>query len=136
MSNQNSAEVYSVPARLRGLENLHVLFWLIKDICWCIAFRPLGIAMIFPTLSIAVYIMWKNRRNVAELAHNIAIALWIIANSMWMVLEFFGLDDAYKMYCLIPFSMGLTVLVFYYAYYVPVTRRKQVAEALAVNVNE
>lgn len=118
LSNKTS-EIYSVPARFRSLENLHVLFWLIKDICWCIGFKPLGITMIFPTLSVAIYIMWKNRQLVSELAHNIAIALWIAANSMWMIFEFTGTDEEYKNFCLIPFLLGLMVLVFYYGWYLP-----------------
>ena len=55
----------SVPAKFRSLENLHVLFWLVKDICWCIGFKPLGVAMIFPTLIVAIYIMIKNRQIVS-----------------------------------------------------------------------
>ena len=124
LSNKSS-ETYSVPARFRSLENLHVLFWLVKDICWCIGFKPLGIAMIFPTLSVAIYIMWKNRQLVSELTHNIAIALWISANSMWMIFEFTGTDDLYKNYCLIPFLLGLVVLAFYYGWYLPFGRKKQ-----------
>ncbi|HUQ64793.1 MAG TPA: hypothetical protein VM101_01475 [Flavitalea sp.] len=122
MPNENS-EVYSVPAKFRSLENLHVLFWLVKDICWCIGFKPLGIAMIFPTLSVAIYIMIKNRHMVSELTHNLAIMLWIAANSMWMVFEFTGTDEQLKNYCLIPFLSGLAILVFYYGYYVPAKKR-------------
>jgi hypothetical protein len=116
--------MYSVPARFRSLENLHVLFWLIKDICWCIGFKPLGVLMVFPTLSVAIYIMWKNRHVVSELVHNIAIALWIMANSMWMIFEFTQTDDRLKNYCLLPFLSGLMVLVFYYGWYVPFGRTK------------
>ena len=51
-----SNEVYSIPLRYRKMENLHILFWLLKDISWCLAWKPLGIAMIFPTLIMAVVI--------------------------------------------------------------------------------
>jgi hypothetical protein len=125
-----SKETYVVPAKFRALENMHVLFWLVKDICWCLAFKPLGIAMIFPTLSIAIYIMWRNRHIVSELTHNIAIALWIVANSLWMVFEFTGVDDLYKNYCLIPFALGLIVLLYYYLVYAPLQRKKTTAKAL------
>ena len=114
-----------MPAKFRSLENLHVLFWLIKDICWCIGFKPLGVAMIFPTLSVAIYIMIKNRQLIAELAHNLAIALWITANSMWMIFEFTGTDEELKNYCLIPFLGGLVVLGYYYCLYVPFLRKRK-----------
>ena len=125
MSNK-SPDLYSVPAKFRSLENLHVLFWLVKDICWCIGFKPLGVAMIFPTLSVAVYIMIKNRQIVSELTHNLAIIFWITANSIWMIFEFTGTDEQLKNYCLIPFGLGLAILIYYYAVYLP-TSRKQTA---------
>ena len=114
-----------MPAKFRSLENLHVLFWLVKDICWCTGFKPLGVAMIFPTLFVAIYIMWRNRQIVSELTHNLAIMLWITANSMWMVFEFTGTDEELKNYCLIPFSLGLVILVYYYAVYLPMKKTKR-----------
>ena len=96
-----------MPAKFRSLENLHILFWLLKDISWCIGFKPLGVTMIFPTLIIAIYITWRNRVIVSELTHNLAISLWILANSLWMIFEFTGTDDQLKNYCLIPFGSGL-----------------------------
>jgi hypothetical protein len=120
-----------VPAKLRGLENLHVLFWLVKDICWCIGMKPIGVMMIFPTLSVAVYLLWRNRHIASELAHNIAIGFWITANSMWMIFEFSGTDEELKNYCLIPFLMGLTVLVYYYGFYLPFRKRGSAFTRLA-----
>jgi len=113
-----------VPAKFRSLENLHVLFWLVKDICWCIGFKPLGVAMIFPTLSVAIYIMIKNRQIISELTHNLAIIFWITANSMWMIFEFTGTDEELKNYCLIPFLTGLVILFYYYIIYAPLQRRR------------
>lgn len=84
--------------------------------------------MIFPTLSVAIYIMWKNRHMVSELTHNIAIALWISANSMWMIFEFTGTDEKYRNYCLVPFLLGLLVLLYYYGFYLPFSRRTQTAK--------
>lgn len=116
--------MYAVPAKFRSLENLHILFWLVKDICWCVGFKPLGVAMIFPTLIIALFIMWRNRRIASEVAHNLAIAFWITANSMWMIFEFMGRDEQLKRYCLIPFGIGLLILIYYYAIHAPLKRRR------------
>ncbi|MEO8583612.1 MAG: hypothetical protein ABI415_07435 [Flavitalea sp.] len=122
--NNESSEMYCVPAKFRGLENLHILFWLLKDICWCAGIKPIGIAMIFPTLSVAIYIAWKNREQFAELTHNIAITLWITANSMWMIFEFTNRDEYLKNYCLIPFGLGLVILLYYYLPYIPIRKCK------------
>src|SRR5688572_10296945 len=76
---------YTIPLRFRKMENLHIVFWLFKDISWCLIWKPLGIAMIFPTLIIAIIIAWRTRQYVSELCHNPAITVWISANSYWMI---------------------------------------------------
>ncbi len=85
-------EVYSLPLRYRKMENFHIVFWLFKDISWCMLWRPLGIAMIFPTLFIAIIITVRNRQYMSEVCHNLAIVFWITANSYWMISEFFYFD--------------------------------------------
>ncbi len=119
-------DVYSIPLRYRKMENLHIVFWLLKDISWCMIWRPLGIAMIFPTLIIAVVIAYRTRQYMSEVCHNLAIAFWILANSYWMISEFFHFDAApvfgdytYKHLALVPFLLGVIMLVFYYAIWKP-----------------
>ena len=113
---------YIIPARYRRMENMHIVFWLLKDISWCMIWKVLGITMILPTLSIAIIIAWRTRNIAAELAHNLAIAFWISANSLWMISEFFGFDTMViwngftgKHLALIPFIIGLSLLLYYYA---------------------
>jgi hypothetical protein len=117
----NADNLYVIPTKFRMLENLHIVFWLIKDLCWCIVYKPLGLLMIFPTLIIAGYIMWQNRKIESELYHNLAVFFWISANSIWMVSEFFAFDSLKlfenftgKELALIPFVIGLGILCFYY----------------------
>lgn len=113
---------YSIPAAYRRLENLHILFWLLKDLSWCLVWRPLGILMIAPTLGIALVIFWRTRRVAVEGAHNLAIVFWITANSYWMTSEFVGFDTKLvlgglatgKQLALIPFGLGLLVLALHY----------------------
>lgn len=113
--------MYSIPVRYRRLENLHIAFWLLKDISWCMIWKEFGIAMIVPTLSVAVWYTWRNRQSVSELAHNLAVVLWITANSYWMISEFLGFDTMYvwngfegKHLALIPFVLGVLILMYYY----------------------
>ena len=118
---QSDDQIYSIPAPYRRMENMHILFWLLKDIGWCMIWKPLGLSMIAPTLLIAVLITWRTRDIKAELAHNLAIVFWISANSYWMISEFFGFDTVRvwgsltgKHMALVPFLAGLTILLYYY----------------------
>lgn len=117
----NHEPLYTIPARIRRMENMHIVFWLMKDISWCMIWRELGIAMIIPTLSVAIWIAWKNRDIKSELAHNLAIVFWISANAYWMISEFFEFDTTPvwrnytgKHFALIPFTIGAGILLYYY----------------------
>ncbi len=124
-------EQYIIPARYRKMENMHIAFWLMKDISWCMIWRWMGIAMIIPTLSIAIIIAWRTKEIKAELSHNLAIAFWISANSLWMISEFFHFDTT-KIYgemtgkhlALIPFILGAMILAYYYLF----QRRQELRE--------
>jgi len=125
------APMYVIPARFRRMENMHIVFWLFKDISWCMIWKVLGIAMIFPTLIVAIIIAWRTRSMKSELAHNLAITFWITANSYWMISEFFGFDSIHlfdwfvgKHLALIPFLAGVTILAYYYLF----QRRRELEE--------
>ena len=75
----------------------------------------LGIMMIFPTLLLAFYITFKFREILSELYHNIAVCLWIMANTVWMIGEFF-FSDTLRPYAMIFFIAGLGVIAFYYVF--------------------
>jgi prepilin signal peptidase PulO-like enzyme (type II secretory pathway) len=108
-------DVYSIPARYRKTENLHIVFWLIKDLCWAMLWKPLGLVMIVPTIGAALIITWQTRHIKSELLHNIAVVFWIFANAYWMLTEFFSDNDALRYYAAIPFSAGILVIAYYYA---------------------
>ncbi|WP_198171528.1 hypothetical protein [Mucilaginibacter aquatilis] len=117
---------YSIPLRYRKMENLHIVFWLLKDIGWCLIWKPLGLVMIFPTLLIAILIAYNTRQLVSELCHNLAIAFWISANSYWMISEFLHFDElmvfagvTFKHLALVPFLLGLICLLYYYIWWKP-----------------
>lgn len=101
----------------RIYEHLHIPFWLVKDTCWALELRLLGVCMIVPTLLLALIISYKTRKNPGELLPNIAIALWISANSIWMCDEFFKLGI--KSFCYAPFIIGLIIIAFWLVRYFP-----------------
>lgn len=135
-TNERKEAIFAIPQRFRRMENLHILFWLMKDMSWVMVWRPLGLAMILPTLVIAIVITIRTRRYMSEFCHNLAVVFWIAANSYWMICEFFVFDSdplnfydySYKDLTIVPFSMGLLVLAFYYIWWKP--RHKALVETM------
>lgn len=122
---------YNIPLKYRKMENLHIVFWLFKDVAWCLGFKWLGTIMIIPTLIISIVIAYRTRQYISELCHNIAITVWISANSYWMISEFFGFDHkviwgayTYKHLAIIPFTMGILILGYYYLIWKPLHTKK------------
>jgi hypothetical protein len=128
--NQDQQDYYNIPIKYRRMENMHIVFWIFKDIGWCMGFTLLGITMIIPTLIISIIIAWRTRQIVSELCHNIAITVWISANSFWMCTEFFKVDNVLigygftlKHLAMIPFLIGMLILAYYYLWYKPTSKR-------------
>lgn len=112
----------SVTGNYRWLENGHIVLWLIKDTCWVTVWRPGGMFMILPTLSMAVYLTWRSRAIRSELFHNLAVCLWIMANSVWMTGEFF--EKELRPAAAAFFGAGLVLLLIYYVFLFPADYRK------------
>lgn len=119
--NASTEPQYVIPARYRRMENMHIIFWLLKDIAWCMFWQVLAVAMIIPTLIISIVIAYRTRKIKSELAHNLAISFWISANALWMISEFFHFDTmpiwstfTGKHLALIPFTIGVLILANYY----------------------
>lgn len=107
--------MYQIPARFRRTENLHIVFWLLKDLCWATLSKTCGVIMIVPTIGAALLITWQTRRIKSELLHNLAVVFWILANGYWMITEFYyPEDDSLRYYTVIPFSIGIVIIAYYY----------------------
>jgi hypothetical protein len=98
----------------RKIENLHILLWLLKDICWLNEWKSMGTFMVLPTLSVALWLTSRSREDKVELVHNIAVIFWILANSTWMLGEFFW-DDKTKPLAVTFFVLGILILVAHYS---------------------
>jgi hypothetical protein len=121
---------YTIPSKFRRMENMHIIFWLLKDVSWCMGFRILGVVMVIPTLAISIWILLKNKQYVSEICHNLAIVFWISANSFWMTSEFFSFDETPILFglsgkhcAMIPFILGMLCLVYYYAIWRPTHKK-------------
>jgi hypothetical protein len=100
--------------KTRHYENLHIPLWLLKDTCWMMQWKTLGMLMIIPTLLIAIIITYKSRyEKDDEFWINLAICFWISANSYWMICEFINHGEI-KNYAGIPFVAGMICVVYFY----------------------
>lgn len=103
---------------LRAGENLHVVLWLIKDLCWVMDLRIAGMVMIFPTLAMAIWIAWRSRKDLGELLHCVAVVFWITANGTWMTGEFFFADGTRPL-AIVFFVLGLLTVSVHYLILLP-----------------
>lgn len=76
--------------------------------------KPLGLFMIIPTVGAALLITWQTKHIKSELLHNLAVDFWIVANAYWMLTEFYSANDTLRYYTIIPFSIGLIIIAYYY----------------------
>lgn len=100
--------------KIRQFENAHIALWLLKDTCWMMQWKVMGVLMIFPTVYVALlitYKCWKLKRM--EFWINLSICMWIGANSYWMCCEFFNAEQ-YKNYAGIPFVLGMVFVAVFY----------------------
>ena len=104
--------------QIREYENLHILLWLLKDTCWVMLWQIGGLIMIVPTIGVAIHITWLRRKIISDLYHNLAICLWISANSIWMIGEFFY-DDGLRPIATFFFVSGLIMVSVYYIIVLP-----------------
>jgi hypothetical protein len=78
--------------------------------CWAMEFKLLGSIMILPTLFAAIWIL-KITKEQDEFWVNLAVLFWILANSTWMLVEFFQTGSKY--YCLPFFICGFISFALY-----------------------
>ncbi len=101
-----------IPERVRKQENLHIVFWLIKDSCWMLGIKWLGALMVLPAMVIAIWIVY-NTKHTREVFINLAILCWITANSYWMLVEFYN-NDEQRVLSAVPFVLGFVFVGIYY----------------------
>lgn len=94
-------------------ENLHVVFWLIKDFAWISGYKILGVTLALPTILLAAYLTVITRKTRSNFYHNLAILFWISGNSIWMFGEFY-FEDQKRIWAMPFFFAGLVIISYYY----------------------
>lgn len=97
---------------IRQFENIHIPLWLLKDTCWMMEWKTLGITMIFPTIAVACFLTWRTRDN-DEFFVNLAVLAWIVSNAYWMCCEFTGHIEI-KDFAGIGFFLGAVSISYFY----------------------
>lgn len=129
MKNNGNKPIVAQPG-YRWIENAHIFLWLIKDFCWALEFKPGGIFMILPTVTVAFYLLWRTRHDRQEAVHNMAVCLWIMANSVWMLGEFFDYDLRWMAATL--FGTGILIILVYYLTYFKKDKKKLESEDIVL----
>ncbi|MFN5621160.1 MAG: hypothetical protein ACK478_07650 [Flavobacteriales bacterium] len=101
--------------RLNRFDNLHILFWLIKDMSWCLMSKTVGTLMIIPTVAVALIILYRSREHLSSFIHNLSVLFWIAANSLWMLGEMYCADCT-KPYAIWIFVGGTSILLGFYLF--------------------
>ena len=101
--------------RSEKYDNLHIILWLIKDMCWSIDSK-LGVVFVIPTIIVSFWLLFKSR-TISACYHNLAVCFWITANSLWMVSEMYKFEEISKPVVIILFIIGIIILAYYYIKY-------------------
>lgn len=102
----------------RASENFHIVLWLLKDLCWALAWKVTGVVLVIPTVAMAVWIAWSRRKEELERLPALAVVFWIVANGTWMVGEFFFLDRS-RPFAVVAFVAGLLCISWHYLVVLP-----------------
>lgn len=101
------------------LEYLHFPLWIVKDAAWFAAlhleaykvyFQYVSLIFALPTISITLYLIAVSRSRFLRL-ENTLIALWLLANTGWMLNELFELPISLWSACC--FSIGILIAPYY-----------------------
>lgn len=101
------------------LEYLHFPLWIVKDAAWFAAlhleaykiyFQYVSLVFAIPTISITLYLIVVSRSRFLRL-ENTLIALWLLANTGWMLNELFELPlSLLSTSC---FAIGILIAPYY-----------------------
>lgn len=104
---------------VRYVENIHLYFWLLKDLAWALDYKEMGITFgLIAILWLGILFYYAIRaKSTEEIYFLVPTSLWLIGNYLWMQGELENNDDAIGRpngkYCMIS---GMVIIIFYYAF--------------------
>lgn len=109
----------TIKTSVQVLEYLHFPLWIVKDAAWFAAlhieaykiyFQYVSLIFALPTISITLYLIAVSRSRFLRL-ENTLIALWLLANTGWMLNELFELPLTLWSACC--FTLGIILAPYY-----------------------
>ncbi len=109
----------AIKTSVEVLEYLHFPLWIVKDAAWFAAlhvgaykiyFQYVSLIFALPTIGITLYLITVSRSRFLRL-ENTLIALWLMANTGWMLSELFELPLTLWSTCC--FAIGLLLAPYY-----------------------
>lgn len=73
--------------------------------------------MIIPTITLAFYITWLSRNDRFHFLPNLSVVLWISANSLWMLDEFF--EVGLMIWSRYTFIAGIATILYWIVFIMP-----------------
>lgn len=72
-----------------SLELLGFLFWLLKDLGWCLLWAPLCFPAAAASIIVEVFLLIRSWRTSPDVVwwHDAAATLWLLGNATWMLVE-------------------------------------------------
>jgi lysylphosphatidylglycerol synthetase-like protein (DUF2156 family) len=83
---------FSYFRNFRQYENIHMMFWLAKDLAWNETKIILWFLFLVPTIAASTdffIIASKEKNTVIEMAHYASTITWVLGNVVWALGEFF-----------------------------------------------
>lgn len=101
---------------VRGCENVHIYFWIAKDLCWIMNVKEMG--MFFGLcailcLGVLLYHAFRYKNN-EEKYFLVPTALWLLGNYIWMSGNLLYGTDIYRFPASCMMMTGLLLIVLYF----------------------
>lgn len=104
---------------VRGAENVHIYFWIAKDICWLFNSK---IGLFFGSCSL----MWLGVLLYYSILHGnneesymvVARFWWLLGNFIWMTSNILYNDDRYSYQARISLMIGIIMVIIYFIWFI------------------
>lgn len=103
---------------IRGCENVHIYFWICKDLGWIFDCKEVG--MLFGTCALLWMIIlgynYYKEKDFEEVYFLLPTFLWLFANYLWMTGNLIYGTDIFRFCSSCIMMIGLVSIIFYFAF--------------------
>jgi len=103
---------------IRGCENVHIYFWICKDLGWIFNNKEVG--LLFGTCALLWIIIlahnYKKEKDYEEIYFLLPTFLWLFGNYLWMLGNLIYGTDVFRFCASCIMMIGLVSIIFYFAF--------------------